>query len=250
MAETIEKQRVDEYLKTIGVSKDAAEMYQHLLKSKPQTMSELADKLQNFPSANYRLAYELQNLGLIHKLSGRPMRFEAYSLNLGIESSFSTHQKTLQEILGTITREATPNQHLELIVGRQEMYKKYEDLAAQAKQEIVLYAIGIAFTKSLYEAQKSAIKRGVSIRHAVQQLKAENYHIISKWQHAGVKVRHAPSERGFHVMIFDRRLALLSFSDPENTENRVSIVTDNKTAVNLFMVQFQNIWAGAREIDT
>jgi sugar-specific transcriptional regulator TrmB len=240
--------QIDEYLKSIGVSNDAVEMYKHLLGSKPQTINQLADKLQNFPSANYRLAYELEDLGLIHKLSGRPMRCEAYPLPLGIESSLNLHQKSLQELVGSLTKTQKPGDHLELVVGRQEMYSRYEALAAQAKQEIVLYAIGIAFTKSLYATQKSAIKRGVSIRHAVQQFKAENYHIINKWQHVGVKVRHAPSERGFHLMIFDRKTLLLSFSDPENTENRISIVTDNKTAVNLFMAQFQTIWGGAREI--
>ncbi|MDB5182297.1 MAG: transcriptional regulator TrmB [Candidatus Saccharibacteria bacterium] len=248
MIESNETKHVEKYLKSIGVSNDAAEMYQHLLKSKPQTMSQLADKLQNFPSANYRLAYELEDLGLIHKLSGRPMRYEAYPLPLGIKSSLNLHQKSLQELVGTLTTSQQPGEHIELVVGRQEMYTRYEELAAQAKQEIVLYAIGIAFSKSLYATQKAAIKRGVSIRHAVQQFKAENYYIINKWQHAGVKVRHAPSERGFHLMIFDRKILLLSFSDPENTENRISIVTDNKTAVNLFMAQFQTIWGGAREI--
>lgn len=245
-----EIRRISVYLDMIGLSKDAAQIYLELIKCGPKNMSELADKLQNFPSANYRLAYELERRGLIYRLSGRPMRYAAHPLSHGLEAAKRDYDAKLQEVLSIINN-ARDNEvsRLELVIGRQALYGKYESLATEAKNSIDVFSIGIAFSKSLLSVQKSAIKRGVVIRHAVQRLKSDNYYVINQWKQIGVNIKHAPSQRGFHLMIFDQDLLLLSFSDPSNTDNRISILTDNQTAIRLFSGQFETIWAAAKELD-
>lgn len=237
------------YLERLGVSPDAAEMYQVLLGSRALTIKELAHRLCNLPSANYRLAYELAELGLIYRIYGRPMRFQAYPLSLGVQSSYDKHRKSMERLVASLTAGGQEeSHHVELVVGRQALYDKYEQLAARACSEILVYAIGIAFSKSLFATQKSARKRGVVIRHAVQRVKSDNYHIIHKWQGLGVQLRHAPAERGFHFMLFDRRQVLISFSEPNNTDNRLSILTDSSAAAQLFLAQFEDLWTNARSI--
>lgn len=236
-----------QYLTSLGVSDDASKMYLLLLKSKAMTIHELADKLGNLPSANYRLAYELEELGLIFRIYGRPMRFQAYPFGLGIQSSFNKHRTTVEGLVGNLLGNTDlTHHHVELLVGRQMLYDKYEQLASKACQEIAVYSIGIAYSKSLHFTQKSALKRGVVIRHVVQRVKSDNYHIIHKWQELGVQIRHAPADRGFHLMVFDRSQVLVSFSDPENTDSRISILTDSPAATGLFLTQFENIWKEAK----
>lgn len=235
------------YLHEIGLSAHAVTLYELLLNKGPLTAQAVASETFWFPSAVYRLFYELSDKSLVIRKSGRPVVYEALALPTGLQASYAVTQKTLQSLL---TQQPPGDEHLELLVGREALYDRYNVLAAQSKTEIRVYSIGIAYSKTLYSVQKSAIKRGVSVRLVVQQAKPSNYHIIHKWQHLGVQVRHLQTPRGFHVMVFDRKIVVISFSDPINTDNRLSIVTNNTTAVNIFLTYFQDIWTSAQEINT
>ena len=123
-------------------------------------------------------------------------------------------------------------------------------MAEAAKKEIGVFAIGIAFSDTLYSVQQAAIKRGVYIRHIVQQLQPDNYHIIAKWKRLGVNIRHFNEDRGFHLTLIDKTTAMVTFSDPGNTEDRFSVITHQPFAVKMFQAQFESIWQAAREVDT
>jgi len=243
-----DNEKIVSYLRSLGLTKDAIRLYFYLLSNKQKTMVEASLHLNNYTSANYRLAYKLKELGLIHVTIGRPMRFAAYPLNTGLMASKNMQEKKLQKVIKSLNTNNTDSHLAEIIIGRKALYDRYEDLAKSAQEEILVYSIGIAYSESLFKTQKDAIKRGVSIRHIVQRLKSDNYHIINKWVHLGVRVRHSADAGGFHLMLFDRKQVLVTFSDPKDTDNRISILTDQSTAVKLFLAQFQTIWGQSKEV--
>ncbi len=237
-----------EYLHRIGLSFDAIRVYELLLATKQMTARELADKLLLFPSAIYRLCYELETAKLIRVVRVRPRQFAAINKALGLEASYEQQTHLLQKLIKIA--QLSSSDKTELIIGRQPLYDAYLQHARHAKHDIRVYSIGIAFSEELEQIQKAARKRGVIIWHVIQQQKLSNQHVVSKWQRVGVRLRYLPKARGFHFYIIDTKLVCITFSDPNDTENRLSVVTDNQAAVDLFGSQFQVIWNQARDINT
>jgi hypothetical protein len=72
--------------------------------------------------------------------------------------------------------------------------------------------------------------------------------VVHAWQRLGVQLRLLKAERGFHLMVFDGRQVLVSFSNPNDTDDRLSLLTDNAAAVRLFSQYFADIWQQASDV--
>jgi sugar-specific transcriptional regulator TrmB len=199
----------------------------------------------SFPSAEYRLFYALEHRGLVRRTHQCPITYEPLPLQTGLQASFTLNESTLKRLIGGHSSQEST----ELLIGRQAQYDKYMQLADKAKHEIWIYAIGIAYSEDLEAVQRRAVKRGVSIHHVVQQVQVSNYHVVHKWQRLGVRLKHLPSERGYHVSIFDDSTVMMTFSDPLDTDNRISLISTTPQIVQLFRSQFRSIWNEALEIE-
>lgn len=237
-----------EYLRRIGLSIDAVKLYELLQQKGKLTAQRAASYTYNFPSAEYRLFYDLEKHRLVRRLPGRPRAFEALPFSMGFKFSLQNTENNLHKLIHNVINQKDSPDQLEIIIGRQALYDAYLVLADKAQHQIWLYSIGIAFSERLESTQRNAAKRGVSIKHVVQQHKISNQHIISKWQRIGVRLRYLKQPRGFHFFIIDGSHVCITFSSPDDTENRLSILTDNSAAVELFAAQFQNLWQGAKDI--
>lgn len=237
-------------LRQLGLTKRGILLYQHVLENESLTAKRAAKLTNELVSAEYRLFKQLEHLGLVRRGTDRPVVFTVIPKETGLRAAYLQFRLNLDQMIHQTSagREGS-GYHLEVIVGRQALYKKYIELAGQSQEEIRIYAIGIAYSKELERSQQMALKRGVRIRHALQQIKPSNFHVAHKWQQLGITVRYAPSERGFHFMLFDTETVLISFSDPNNTDDRLSILTNNPAAVRLFEVDFNNIWTSARQVE-
>lgn len=238
------------YLENLGLSDHEIQTYQIIVDStKSCTAQDIANKLMVFPSAVYRVFEKLERFGLIKCTVNRPRAYEAVEKSSGFALAYQDQVSQLKHSLeATGIQNMAGSDHTHIIVGRQAVYDEYMRQAAKAKHEIGVYAIGIAYSKGLHLTQKTAIERGVYIRHVVQRVRPSNYHIIHKWQRLGVKMRSRKEEQGYHIVVIDREVALVTFSDKYNTEDRLTIVTKNPTAVRLFQAQFESIWGMANEI--
>jgi sugar-specific transcriptional regulator TrmB len=238
------------YLDRIGLSRDALRLYELLLQKGKLSAQQAAVYTGDFPSAHYRLFYSLQKHHLARSLTGRPKMFEALPLAQGLRLSFYNHEREMRVLLDTAL--GAPQQHdvtASVILGRQAVYDEYVRLVKTAQQEVRLYSIGIAFSDKLEKTQRSLIKRGVRIRHVIQQRKLSNQHVVAKWQRIGVKLRYLKQPRGFHFFIVDNHTVCVTFSNLSDTDNRISLLTANKAAVQLFEAQFQIIWDQSTSID-
>jgi sugar-specific transcriptional regulator TrmB len=240
----------ERYLQQLGLSNHAMALYSLLLKHDSLTARQAGDLSGEFPAAEYRLFQQLERLGLVRRERRRPVQFTAVAKDVGLRAAYVQSRHQLDNLLaGLELAEGNAEQRLELIIGRQALYERYAELAETAQQTIGIYAIGIAYSADLLQAQQAALKRGVQIRHVLQQIKPSNFHVAHKWQRLGVQLRYAPSARGFHLMLFDKQSVLVTFSDPQNTDDRLSILTTNPSAVRLFSTHFEDIWQQAKQVE-
>jgi sugar-specific transcriptional regulator TrmB len=238
------------YLDEIGLSKEAVRLYELLLQKGQLSAQAAATYTLDHPSAEYRLFYALEAKDLVRRLAGRPRQFEALPLGQGLQASFVDKQFELKQLLGSAVRPPQPEQGDAVLVGRQALYRLYIKLARHAQHEICVYSIGIAYSRVLEQTQVAAVRRGVRIRHVVQERKVSNYHIIHKWQRAGVKLRHLQRSRGYHLTIIDNTHAIVTFSDPADTEQRISLVTTHSAAVDVLQAQFDQLWSESRPVSS
>ncbi len=236
------------YLIRLGLSKHAIILYSLLLEQGPLTAKQAAALSGQFAAAEYRLFEQLEGLSLIRRQAGRPLKFTALPKAIGLRTAYMQNRDSLEQLVTAMGLSDSGQYGLELIIGRQAQYRKYIELAEQSQKEICIYAIGIAYSEELLTTQRSALKRGVRIRHVLQQIEPSNFHVAYRWQRLGVRLRYAPTEQGFHLMLFDNQTALLTFSSPKDTDDRLSIVTANSTAVHLFQADFQDIWQQSRKV--
>jgi len=239
------KQREKAYLKKLGLSKRAVELYGCLLREGPLSAKDAALLTSALPAAVYRLFYELESHELISRVPGRPRRFKALAISDGLQAALIKQEKQLKEL---IEPALTSNELASIIVGRQQAYHVYAHYAKQAQKDICIYSIGIAYNEELLAAQKAAIKRGVAVRQVVQEVRPSNFYVVDKWLRLGVSLRQLKRPRGYHLAIVDETCALVTFSDPIDTEQRISMLTTDKNTISIFRAQFESIWRSAKKI--
>src|SRR5205085_8556679 len=96
--------------------------------------------------------------------------------------------------------------------------------------------------------QADIVSRGIPLRHVLQELKPENYHVAAKWQKIGVSLRLLARSRGYHLTIVDDSCAIVTFSNPHDTEQRVSLLTNNPDIIAIFQVLMYQIWQKGRPV--
>jgi sugar-specific transcriptional regulator TrmB len=236
------------YRKQLTITTQELQLYDAIMHLGVPNAREIAQYMGIKTQAVYRLATTLEERQFITVQRQRPQLFRAVPL---VTVLATTRQQTLdtQAAMQAIITQTLTRQHdtqtIDIIHGRAALYDRYILEAQQAQYEIVVFSIGIAYNDRLYTVQSEARQRGVEIRHIVQQYTKSNYHIIKKWQRLGVKMRLYETAVGFHVMVFDGKTLLLSFSDPNDTDNRVSMVIHNTAAVNALREYYFTVWSQA-----
>lgn len=235
------------YLSELGLSKQEQKVYELLVQEDdPLEAKTVAAEIGVYPNAVYRIFTQLEYFGLAVKVAKRPVSYRATERTEGYVSGYSQKRGLLEEALHK-TGYGQGGRGGSVIIGRQALYDAYITLASEAKSEIAVFAVGIAYSAKLHSVQQAAIERGVHIRHVVQRISASNYHILHKWKSIGVNIRQLPEEQGFHLTVIDRTTALVTFSDPNNTEDRLTLQTNHPAAVTMFQTQFEDIWARSQE---
>jgi sugar-specific transcriptional regulator TrmB len=238
------RQKDKSYLKKIGLSKNAVRLYETALVHGPLSAKEAVSYTGSLQEAEYRLFYKLEDRQLVRRITGWPRRFEALPLHDGLQASLVQQEKQLEALVSKISLSQTAN----IILGRQELYRVYNTYARKAESQVSIYAIGIAYSEELAKTQAIAVKRGVNIRHVVQQVKPSNFYIIDRWQKLGIQIRQLKRSRGYHLTIIDHSYAIVTFSDPKNTDQRVSLMTSEPHIIAIFQAQFESIWRHAKPV--
>lgn len=234
------------YRQTLGLTALEAEVYEMLLLVGSLPADQIAIGLDCSRHAVYRIVNDLvkHRFAVIRK--GWPRIYEAVPLSVAlyqVEQTNRAEQATLQATMLGAALQSSSTPEIGLLSGRQALYDRYVVEAQKAETEILVFAIGIAYSAILQDVQEEVCRKGVEVRHIVQRYTRENYHIIKKWQRLGVKMRHHPAPLGFHLMVFDGQTVILSLSNPQDTEQRTSMVLHNPVAAVAMRDYFFSVWA-------
>lgn len=230
------------YLRRIGLSKNSIRLYELLLQNDNLSAQQAAAQNGNFTTANYRLFYELERRQLVRRIDDRPRRFVALPLDTGLQASLSDEQHQLKQLINPDSSSGQAS----IVVGRQQIYKNYMRHARTADKQISMFTIGIAYSDDMLTTQADAIKRGVQIRQVVQESKISNYYVLNRWLGMGIKLRLLKRQRGYHLVVIDDSYATVTFSNPTDTDERISIVTSDRATIDILQAQFEVIWQSAR----
>ncbi len=138
------------YLRELGLSKESIKLYELLLQKGRLSAQQAAHFTGDHPSAEYRLFYGLEAKDLIRRYPGRPRHFEALPLLEGLSAAYIDTQTDLKMLLRAAASGSTnPAEQVRIIIGRQAVYDLYIKMAPEAKREICLYSIGIAYSQAL-----------------------------------------------------------------------------------------------------
>lgn len=238
-----------------GLSRDAGKCYQVLLESGSLTSEELARKIDVLPNAVYRLTNKLDKKGLIVSLDTYPVKFQALSPDIALSALASEQIKEIEESKTLVIQSLqthginNPQTKIDILTGWKSMMNKYVDLAKEAKEEILIVSIGEPVTDEIKLANRDALERGVSIKFIVHKYNQENYGLLRSWIKMGIEVRYF-AESGYHLVVIDGKKCLLATSNPQNSQERTSVVIYGEGLSKAMQQYFYLLWEKSLAIKT
>ncbi|MFD0479208.1 TrmB family transcriptional regulator [Nonomuraea thailandensis] len=158
-------------LEGLGVTVAEETAYRALLRHGPATLSELAAETGSSAAAIRRMLPRLEDLGLISRVAGRPLRLVATPPNIAIDILVArrqeelTHSRAAAALLATEVADRGgphPEEVLEVVTGRDAVARRYLQLERNATREMLVlvhppYAVDISDDR---ENRRRAARQG------------------------------------------------------------------------------------------
>ncbi|MEW9547931.1 helix-turn-helix domain-containing protein [Nonomuraea sp. NPDC050783] len=134
-------------LEDLGVTLAEETAYRALLRHGPATLSELAAETGSSPSAVRRMLPRLEDLGLVSRIAGRPLRLLATPPELAVDLLVTRRQEELahsRSAAALLAAEAAehggpqPEEALEVVTGREAVARRYRRLERDATRELLV----------------------------------------------------------------------------------------------------------------
>ncbi|HEX4818004.1 MAG TPA: helix-turn-helix domain-containing protein [Nonomuraea sp.] len=173
-------------LEGLGVTVAEETAYRALLGHGPATLSELAAETGSSAAAIRRMLPRLEDLGLISRVAGRPLRLIATPPAIAIDILVARRQEELSHsraaaaLLATEVAERTgpqPEEVLEVVTGRDAVARRYLQLERGATRELLVlvhppYAVDITDD---HENRRRAGRRGAPVTRGIYSPLALEY---------------------------------------------------------------------------
>lgn len=239
-------------LVTLGLSRDEARCYTLLISKGSLKAGELANEMDIYPNAVYRIMERLENKGFIVALDTHPVTFQAIPPRVAIPAYIDMKEKALEELrnvsLTSFQEEKTTSStKVDIQTGKKQMFDTYVSLAKRAKKEICIISLGEAVPDDIKLANRDAIERGVQLKFISHIHTSTNRELLRSWVRMGMEVRHFQGG-GFHLQVFDGKTSVLTANNPKNTSERTSMVIYNEGISTVLRDYFYSVWEKAAPI--
>ncbi|MEU6641958.1 helix-turn-helix domain-containing protein [Saccharomonospora sp. NPDC046836] len=152
-------------LEALGITAFGETVYRALLSGPGRTMAELSGELERSPRAVRRAVSELEELGLVSRLPGRPVRLLAARPDTAIDLLVARRQAELTEVqrnaralAATLKAERQPDEIFEILVGQQAVADRFGQLVRGCERELMV------FDRPPYAANVPQAEAGVTAR--------------------------------------------------------------------------------------
>lgn len=239
-------------LAQFGLTQKEAETYILLLKKGPLTVKELADTSKTSLHAYYRMLRNLIRKGLIISSNTHPEVYRTISPAIAFDALFKKQISAIETSKNTLIQDLTTGQSqdqtkIDLIGDIRDFFHAYTQLAKKAQTEILIISIGEEVPEEIILANRDCLVRGITINFIVHKYDSSNRDLIYRWIRMGLEVRHY-SDWGFHLVVVDKKIALLAVNDPKNTTQRVSLQFNSAGLSKALHDYFYAIWEKASPI--
>lgn len=239
-------------LRALGLTDAESKCYQLLVAEGTTDSYKLANKLNFFPNAVYRLMRRLIHKGFVVKLETKPASYQPVPPMVAIEAFAKQKTRDIEEQKIRVLELLTTNKpisktHTDLLTGRNALFTAYLRLAQTAKKEILIISIGEPVTDEVKLANRDALERGVAIKMIAHKHDKDNEELLQNWVKMGIEVRHTP-DWGFHLVVVDGAITILSINNPEETKERTSLVLRNNSLTKAFRSYFMEVWNTSKKI--
>ncbi len=237
----------------LGLTEAETRCYQLLVSQGARTAYEVAEKLNMFPNAVYRLMKGLGKKGFVVELETRPATFQPIPPTGAITYFSQLKVKHIEELkLRAIERVSKaemskPMTQMNVLIGKNTLFAAYVRLAKEATREILIISIGEPVNDDMKLVNRDCLERGVAIKFIAHRSDPSNKQLLQSWVTMGIAVKHIP-DWGFHLVVFDGQKSIFSVNNPTRTEERMSLFINNKDLSTAFRTYFLSRWKDAKPI--
>lgn len=240
-------------LESLGVATQDEDLYRELLRSPGATIDTLAEATGNTASTTRRGVRRLEQLGLVTRLAGVPVRLMPARPDVAVDVLVAQRQQELaraQAAARTLLRETAterahqPDELVEIVHGRQAVAQRFMQLEQTVTRELLVldrppYA---QVTTEPNESELEMLARGVRCRgiYAPEGLELPGrLDEIERMIAAGEEARTSPVVP-MKMAVADRRVALLPLTSEQLTEQ--ALVVHAGTLVEALVTLFEVLW--------
>jgi len=217
-------------------------------KNGPLTAGELALKIGVSATDIYRLAKTLLDIGLIEKIKGRPVKFQAKPVSEGSGLFLLNESRWFGDQFGSGIREKeSSDMQFDFVQSRDELMKKSATEIDESKISVDLLRSGHEIPGETMRAMVAAIHRGVKIRMLIQDYDSENEEQVGNWVRNGICVR-VTDLKHLRLMIYDSKVCyFMSYKHSESGQDQgMKIVYPPFAAI--LLQYFDELWEKGKKI--
>jgi DNA-binding Lrp family transcriptional regulator len=244
-------------LEGLGVSLAEESAYRALLRHGPATLSTLATEAGASVAAIRRMLPRLEDLGLISRVAGRPLRLIATPPNVAIDVLVArrqeeiTHSRAAAALLATEVAGRTgphPEEVLEVVTGRDAVARRYLQLERNATAEMLVlvhppYAVDISDD---LENRQRAARQGAPTRGIYGPLAFEEPGMLAHTRRAIADGEQARlGQVPVKLAVADGRTAMLPLVSDENQAVESALVVHPSALLDALVGLFEVLWQSA-----
>lgn len=239
-------------LTRLGLSENEASCYLVLLGFGALSVSEIGEQMKILPNAVYRLLAKLETYQMVVSLGTSPKKYQAIPAKAALENLVSQQTTALEEskhkALNSLAGHTDETDtKIDFVTGQKQFFDTFVKLSVQAKQEILVISIGEPVSDDIKLATRDALAKGVDCKFIFHKYDDNNAPLLNSWVSMGVNVAHYP-DRGFHLLVFDGKKAVLVSSNPLETNERSGMIISSPSLANAMREFFYARWNEATPI--
>lgn len=244
----------------LGVSETEEVTYRALVRSGPSTLATLAERAQLSRESLRRMLPSLEELGLVSRLPGRPLRLTATPPGVALDALAARRQDEVassRAAAGVLVAEAAvatverPEELLEVITGGDAIAQRFYQLH-EAAQHQVLGLVKPPFaidTARPNVTQEAAMRRGVTVRCVYCPTSFESPSMLANVQRATAhgeiaRIADIPTK----LTVIDAKFALLPLTSRSVTVDSALIV-HSSALLDALIALFEVLWRTAAPLD-
>lgn len=238
-------------LEAVGVSRDEEAVYRLLLARPGAGPDELAQTLGCETGLVRTALARLETLGLAGRRPGNLERWTAARPDLALDALVAQRERELsrvrlaaQALLAEMVEDGAPGRLVEVISGRQAVSQRFHQLAAGAREELLVLDRPPYATSIRDSPTRAALRRGVTVRtvYARESLDEPEGWVALREHVAAGELARVLADLPLKLALADRRLAILPLTLHANAVVSSAILVHASPLLDALVALVETLW--------